>query len=478
MFQIKKIADKFCLIPSFVFLYLFVYLKDLVKYEVNSDEGINLIKGLLLKNGSEFTTEIWSDQPPMLSFLLKCTFNLFGTGIEQARILILIICFIGIIIFYKLIREYVGFYIANLTILLLFTNFLFAQYSTLILIGYPAIVFALGVIYLLELKTKKLGHTILAGVLFAISFTTKLFTLLYFIPILISIFTKKNLKKNLVAFILPCSITTLIISLQFNLFQNYEMLIKPHLQAISNRGFDLTRRLDYIHNFIPPLLFYISLVCLLVLILNLKKKFLVPIALYVISFYFILKCAPIFEHHNLYLLIPMHLIIAIAIQQIIQIKIFLNPQIQKFGYLLFIFFTIILIKQSIPQYKKLKNNQKLSQRYEQVLDCIRSENFKKEDYVISDLPIISFRLNANTYPEIAVLSSKRFETKFISFNYIGEIIKNRNPEFLVFSRFKKLQSIDFYNKYVKNHYRAICTLKKGLHFNKPTKVYIRINTNN
>ncbi|HET9953991.1 MAG TPA: hypothetical protein VFQ61_05790, partial [Polyangiaceae bacterium] len=48
--------------------YGFTRFRDI--FEIDPDEGNNLIKALLLDRGHAFLTEIWSDQPPLFPHLL------------------------------------------------------------------------------------------------------------------------------------------------------------------------------------------------------------------------------------------------------------------------------------------------------------------------------------------------------------------------------------------------------------------------
>ena len=45
-------------------------------FEIDPDEGINLIKGLLVEQGYSLYTEIWSDQPPLFTYFLAVVFRI------------------------------------------------------------------------------------------------------------------------------------------------------------------------------------------------------------------------------------------------------------------------------------------------------------------------------------------------------------------------------------------------------------------
>ena len=50
------------------------------------DEGVNVIKGYLVFRGLPLYSEVWSDQPPMLTWMLAGAFQLFGSSLQLARV--------------------------------------------------------------------------------------------------------------------------------------------------------------------------------------------------------------------------------------------------------------------------------------------------------------------------------------------------------------------------------------------------------
>src|SRR5262245_24623627 len=54
-------------------------------FEFDPDEGNNVIKALLVKEGYQYGTQIWTDQPPLFSYLLLPFFALFGQTMDVAR---------------------------------------------------------------------------------------------------------------------------------------------------------------------------------------------------------------------------------------------------------------------------------------------------------------------------------------------------------------------------------------------------------
>ena len=61
------------------------------RFEFDLDEGLNAMKALLVARGYPLYSQVWSDQPPLLTYLLAGVVRLFGANIDAARALILLL---------------------------------------------------------------------------------------------------------------------------------------------------------------------------------------------------------------------------------------------------------------------------------------------------------------------------------------------------------------------------------------------------
>jgi hypothetical protein len=59
-------------------------------FQLNKDEGYNWAKARLVADGHELYDEIWSDQPPGLTWLLVGWSRLAGRGVPEARLFALL----------------------------------------------------------------------------------------------------------------------------------------------------------------------------------------------------------------------------------------------------------------------------------------------------------------------------------------------------------------------------------------------------
>ena len=70
-------------------------------YELRADEGINLQKAALIANGHQLYSEIWSDQPPVLSYVLSMVHHFFPFSVAAARVMILLFSAILIVSLFR-----------------------------------------------------------------------------------------------------------------------------------------------------------------------------------------------------------------------------------------------------------------------------------------------------------------------------------------------------------------------------------------
>jgi hypothetical protein len=63
----------------------------------NYDEGVYMATGALMAHGYDLYSQIYSAQPPLLTFALDVADRLFGTGVAQARLVILVFAVLGLV---------------------------------------------------------------------------------------------------------------------------------------------------------------------------------------------------------------------------------------------------------------------------------------------------------------------------------------------------------------------------------------------
>jgi len=160
-------------------------------FEIDTDEGNNLIKALLLQHGLSFG-QIWSDQPPLFAAILWGIFRVFGWHVAVARELVLVFTAALLFAIYDSVvaisRRSCGLMAAHLgaflSVVLVVLSFGFAVWRVCVMIGLPCI--ALTALSLWAAirggehdptdRADRRFWLLTSGVLLGLSLSTKLFT--------------------------------------------------------------------------------------------------------------------------------------------------------------------------------------------------------------------------------------------------------------------------------------------------------------
>ncbi len=92
------------LVPIAYLLFLIGRAPHLDPHDWDYDEGINLIKALLVERGYHMFSEIWSDQPPLLTVTLAGLFRMTGPDVAAARLLVMLLSALLLWAFYLAVR--------------------------------------------------------------------------------------------------------------------------------------------------------------------------------------------------------------------------------------------------------------------------------------------------------------------------------------------------------------------------------------
>jgi 4-amino-4-deoxy-L-arabinose transferase-like glycosyltransferase len=136
------------------------------------DEGVNVIKADLTLQGYRLYSDIWSDQPPLFTWLLAATFRLLGHEVWAGRMLVAAMAAVGALALGALARRLAGRLPAVLAVALLAT---LPHYQTLgrqLLIGLPALalaLLALAVLVAADGRRRGEAWVALAGLIFGAS---------------------------------------------------------------------------------------------------------------------------------------------------------------------------------------------------------------------------------------------------------------------------------------------------------------------
>jgi 4-amino-4-deoxy-L-arabinose transferase-like glycosyltransferase len=130
-------------VPGLYFVGMFLFYPFRNAFWMNQDEGINLIKAQLLLNGYSLYSDIWSDQPPVFTYLLATLFRVFGLRVNAGRVLVLLMACGLFFLYLNYLYNVWGKWHALVGIVLLVLLPGFTNLSVSVMIGLPSIVFAM-----------------------------------------------------------------------------------------------------------------------------------------------------------------------------------------------------------------------------------------------------------------------------------------------------------------------------------------------
>ncbi len=485
MFKTKNfVFNLFSIILFALFIFAIRFGPITQSFELDYDEGLNLIKALLYSRGFAFYSQIWNDQPPLFTVILSSWLNLFGQSILAARILSLLFSSLLIWCFYQLIRQDNGNITALIASVLLFTSWLYIRLSISVMIGLPSLSLAMLSIYLISLYKKNhlKKYLLFSGIVFALSLQTKAFTL-FLIPLIMmylwnfgmNLSQNKNNKNirhifySLLQWMGILSFTYLIIAFIFGQFSHHEQLVQTHLNQPIITEIENYNNLYYL-NFMTAQdrdYIFLAVMGILTIIYNKNKNGLFPITWLATSILILLFHKPIWYHHYHLISIPICWLAAYAIAPIIDLfsqnwhgnfKSFLKfislLNLIIISLISVIFVSLIFLTPPITKGGPPKDLQLL----QSVLKYKSSTN-----WVFTDRPIYAFYANLPVPPEMAVISSKRINSGKLTHQEMLGILKKYRPEQIVIARmnFYILNDPDISN-YVNKFYTKTYSNKKDL----------------
>lgn len=438
------------------YMILFYDYADIFQFDY--DEGNNLAKAQLLKKGFALYRDIWSDQPPVFTYLLWGIFSLFGWEVYVARTLVLL--FSGIIVFvtYDSLRQTVNGKSNNSAqhlaavsgcLALIYSSY-YLKLSVSVMIGLPSIsLMMLGAWALIQYqRTSVKGWLLGAGTFVALSIGTKLFTI-FLIPVFgVSLLVwgygkHRSLFKfdswhSTTIFFAGFVIISLIIFTPFDLPKAFDSLLNTHLSARSSfHGVaDGAKKLS---RFFLDDAFLYSLTAIGAVVTTLKRdsKMLLWLLWFLSATIALYDHVPIWPHHRLLLTVPGAILAGFAVGTFIS---FIHPYIKIPTLAVWITWCVAIVAMGVLIFADSNSPTSLSSKVRKKtkieLEIQHEINRYQKDihYVIASKQIHAFYLSKPVPPNLAVTSRKRFINKFLSFEDIASDIKKYSPEMIIITR--------------------------------------------
>jgi hypothetical protein len=441
-----------------------------VRLDYGPDEGINLIKALLVSRGYPLYEEIWSDQPPLFTLMLSGWMKVFGFQVIPARFLVLFLSTILLWAAAEFLRRAWGApHAVAGAILIVFLPY-YPRLSVSVMVGLPSITFVVVSLLFLILwhQRRKYVWLILSAIFFSISIFIKIFTgflaPIFLLGLLADGYRRyprlreyKQMIKPAFLWGLTASLLSLAILLLFVGPANIPQLLQPHLEANEVSYFQQLTEEFSLNHFLYPARYLLALAVLGAAMAVLMRKWsaIYPLA-WAASAYMLLSIqVPVWYHHQLLVTIPAAILAAGASGEVWMVaKRRIQGHSLPWAHLALSLVAaagfIVAIKTLLPDIStRFKTHREAMIRTDEdfLADnpiLIAMTQYAPETrWVVTDLPIYAFRANLLVPPELAVFTEKRVETGFLTEAQALDVIKAYQPEQILLGRFR-YQRLDDY----------------------------------
>jgi 4-amino-4-deoxy-L-arabinose transferase-like glycosyltransferase len=420
------------------------------------------MKASLVMKGYPLYEQIWSDQPPLLTYILVTTMRVFGTQVNTARYLLLVFSAILLLAAFYILRRIWGYPHAIVGTFLITLLPFYLQLSVSVMVGLPSLTFA--VLSLLGVIAWHQGRNwiwlVLSALAFSASVLIKLFTG-FLIPIilvglLVGEWGRLRGKFNFRELVLPVLIwvgifSAITIGVLVSLVgtANLDQLYQSHLEGaaiFNNAVFTINYHL---RDSIPVLLLSIFGILFTVI----AKRWL---TLYLVfwmgsAYLLLLRHAPVWYHHQLLVTVPAAMLGGVAVGEGMRwaVEAIRERRLLRLRNLITVLalasFALVLYDQIPDVSRRLRNGANLvdgqlqsSALLEEVYQYVE-EYAPDTEWMVTDLPMFPYRFDRLVPPNLVVFSTKRFKTDLIAEEELYKTIAAYQPEQVLIG--KKIQGL-------------------------------------
>ena len=427
---------------------------------IYADEGFNVMKGLLVERGYALYSQIWSDQPPLFTYLLAILYRWNGESIYASRLLVLLFSCLLVWGFVQYLRLAWGNAAALAGVILVILLPHFPTLSAAALIGQPSL--AMAMVSMLALagwhKRHKRFFLVLSAVALGISLLFKLYTAflapIFVIGLVTSEYFFLDKQDNGWRKLSPAliwSLTFLIFTLLAGVIAvgpgNISQLILPHFAASQA---DLSGETQ-----IYPITFYLreSWAILLLAILGIgyafqQRRWLMcyPIAWMACAALILLNTRPVWFHHQMLITLPAAQLAGGAaadtlhlLHRAIRSPSSLGKSWVWLGSGIVALLLVLATRpaQAISQFETpgAAATEQRAPFEDRVMRKI-NQYAERTNWMVTDLPMFAFRAGIPVPPNLAVISGKRFVSGALTEETIIETVREYSPEQVLIGRFE------------------------------------------
>ena len=448
------------LIALIFIAFTFSYYPFREKIQFDSDEGLNLMRSMLVVLGHPLYRQVSSDQPPLFTQILALLLRVVGFDVNPARVLVLL--FSGLLVWScaHFLQIAWGKLAAILFLPLIVMVPRYLDLSVSVMIGVPSIALAAMSMLFVTIwhQDKKNLWLVLSGFALALSVLIKLFSGFLAPIFLIGVTVAAYFENREVgfswkilqpAFIWGVSFAGLALLLGLILVgpQNVWLIVFPHLTApitdeLSGPGYTINAHLQAA---IP--LIILGVFGALVSIYRRNWLTLYPLSWAGLAYALFSFYSPVFYHHQLLITIPIAMLAAAAVGDGIHTLIHLRRSADLLslstllGVIALAGFGWISLHYAPVLDKELMNRPRLSgfnlRATPGKLKVLRTMNeyIDQTNWIVTDMPMYAFRVQRPVPPILATFSSKRLATGSLTENDILAAMRDYKPEQVLMARF-------------------------------------------
>ena len=465
-------------------LSILLFLPFRYQFEFDPDEGIQLIKAFLYAKGYALQTEIYSDQPPLLTVLLSLLFKVLAPRVPVARLAILAFSCLLLTASALYLKVFHGRLHYLLGVLFLITLPRFPELSVRVMIGLPSISLAMVSLLALGLwhRSGKAGWLLLSALALALSTLAKAFSLIL-VPVLVlaiyfsQVRRRHSRRLSLRAAWPAAAWLGIVIGAVLALLlvivgpKGWYQMVGAHLAA-EGETFGGRRAQDILLWTLPMLT--LGLVGGWRALVQRSWSGMCLMGWFALGLVALYVNQPAWWHQHILATVPAAMLAGITVADcLLHLRgrgragwpLDRKDALSLLGVVIAVGYLAFRIPADLSPFKaKLPNlfdNGALSSRDYQVLATM-SEYDPEGGLIVTDSPMFAFRSQREVPPELAVFSQKRLSTGLLTEDEVISVIRDYDPKLVLIARFDlpKVQS------FVQGQYRLIFAYN-------PFKLYFR-----
>lgn len=466
---------------ALIFLaFTFSYFPFREKLQFDTDEGLNLMRSMLVAQGYPLYGEVSSDQPPLFTHLLAFLLRIVGFDVNPARFLVLLFSTLLVWAGAQFLEITAGRLAAVLFLPLIIMVPQYLVLSVSVMIGIPSIALAVVSMLFVALWHSRRSSLwlFLAGFALALSMLIKLFTgfvaPIFLVGITISEYLVRKEEGYSWRVLQPALIWSLCFAGTSILLgslligpRNLGLILFPSLAASSQAVFQSESFSMNAHLQAAVPVLVVGLLGAAVSLYRRKWLALYPLAWAALAYLLFSFYSPVFYHHALLITIPFAMLAAAAVGE------GLTPlfRIRKptnlfrfqavFGILAVIGFIWISTSYVPVLDRELMDAPRLSDFTIRAtagkLRVIRTmdEYVDQTHWILTDMPMYAFRVRRPVPPNLATFSQKRLSTGSLTEEDILTAMREYRPEQVLMARFE----IPALEAYLQEHYTLILSVE-------------------